>query len=139
MNGIRRLRPAATAVAATAVLFIVLNLVADPVPSPAPSVSVPRDTAAAAKPQLIHVEPGSQPLAGSGASAKFADTSKTTQTSKELPAQKIPPPPPLAKSRADSVRVVKHEFNHRQQIITGSVIMSCLALIMVTMNNYNPR
>ena len=43
------------------------------------------------------------------------------------------------KSRSDSVIVVKHSFNHREQIITGSVIMTCLALIMVTMNNYNPR
>jgi hypothetical protein len=43
------------------------------------------------------------------------------------------------KSRGDSVIVVKHGFNHREQIITGSVIMTCLALIMVAMNNYNPR
>lgn len=44
-----------------------------------------------------------------------------------------------SKSRSDTVLVVKHHFNHRQQIITGSVIMSCLMLMMVTMNNYNPR
>jgi hypothetical protein len=43
------------------------------------------------------------------------------------------------KSREDSVIVVKHGFNHQEQIITGSVIMTCLALIMVAMNNYNPR
>ncbi len=43
------------------------------------------------------------------------------------------------KSRADTVLVVKHSFNHRQQIITGSVVMTCLALMMVVMNNYNPR
>ena len=43
------------------------------------------------------------------------------------------------KTRSDSVIVVKHHFNHREQIITGSVIMTCLALMMVTMNNYNPR
>lgn len=43
------------------------------------------------------------------------------------------------KSRADTVLVVKHSFNHRQQIITGSVVMTCLALMMVIMNNYNPR
>jgi hypothetical protein len=43
------------------------------------------------------------------------------------------------KSRGDSVIVVKHDFNHREQIITGSVIMTCLALILVAMNNYNPR
>lgn len=43
------------------------------------------------------------------------------------------------KSRADSVIVPKHRFNHREQIITGSVIMTCLALMLVAMNNYNPR
>ena len=43
------------------------------------------------------------------------------------------------KSRTDTVIVVKHSFNHKEQIITGSVIMSCLMLMMVAMNNYNPR
>jgi hypothetical protein len=43
------------------------------------------------------------------------------------------------KTRADSVTVPKHTFNHRQQIITGSVVMSCLLLILLAMNNYNPR
>lgn len=43
------------------------------------------------------------------------------------------------KSRADTVLVVKHSFNHRQQIITGSVVMTCLAMMLVIMNNYNPR
>jgi len=43
------------------------------------------------------------------------------------------------KSRSDSVIVVKHGFNHKEQIITGSVIMTCLALMLVAMNNYNPR
>jgi hypothetical protein len=43
------------------------------------------------------------------------------------------------KSRSDSVIVVKHRFNHREQIVTGSVIMACLALMLVAMNNYNPR
>lgn len=43
------------------------------------------------------------------------------------------------KSRTDSVIVVKHSFEHREQIITGSVVMTCLMLMMVAMNNYNPR
>lgn len=43
------------------------------------------------------------------------------------------------KSRADTVLVVKHQFHHREQIITGSVVMTCLALMLVVMNNYNPR
>lgn len=44
-----------------------------------------------------------------------------------------------SKSRADTIKIVKHNFNHREQIITGSVVMLCLAMILVTMNNYNPR
>jgi hypothetical protein len=43
------------------------------------------------------------------------------------------------KTRADTVQVVMHHHNHRQQIITGSVVMACLAGIIVVMNNYNPR
>jgi len=43
------------------------------------------------------------------------------------------------KTRSDSVIVAKHQFNHQEQIITGSVIMTCLALMLVAMNNYNPR
>jgi len=37
------------------------------------------------------------------------------------------------------VIVAKHQFNHREQIITGSLIMTCLAVMLVAMNNYNPR
>ena len=43
------------------------------------------------------------------------------------------------KARGDTVTIVRHGFNHRQQIITGSVIMSCLVMALLTMNNYNPR
>jgi hypothetical protein len=43
------------------------------------------------------------------------------------------------KSRADTVLVVRRSFDHREQLITGSVIMTCLAMMMVIMNNYNPR
>ena len=61
--------------------------------------------------------------------------SDTTSSSKS-PADTLAKP---SKSRSDSIIVVKHHFNHREQIITGSVIMTCLALMMVAMNNYNPR
>jgi hypothetical protein len=47
--------------------------------------------------------------------------------------------PAKPKSRADSVLVPKHAFNHREQLITGSVVMSCLLVILLAMNNYNPR
>lgn len=33
---------------------------------------------------------------------------------------------------------VMREYDHRQQIIVGSVVMLCVALAMVMMNNYNP-
>ncbi len=42
-------------------------------------------------------------------------------------------------SRADSAHIVKRSFNHRQQIIAGSVVMACIAGVLVVMNNYNPR
>ena len=44
-----------------------------------------------------------------------------------------------AKSRADSVVIIKHSFDHRRQIITGSVVMTCLLAVLAIMNNYNPR
>jgi hypothetical protein len=44
-----------------------------------------------------------------------------------------------APTRADTTLIVKHRFNHRQQIIAGSAIMASLAMVMVVMNNYNPR
>ena len=30
-------------------------------------------------------------------------------------------------------------YDHRQQVIVGSVVMFCVALAMVAMNNYNPK
>ena len=42
-------------------------------------------------------------------------------------------------TRADTVAVVKHSYQHREQIVTGGVIMACLVGILVVMNNYNPR
>jgi hypothetical protein len=75
-----------------------------------------------------------------------------------LPAQTLTPvlPPPAAADsaagalkadsaaakrvmRADTARVVMHNFNHRQQLVTGGAIMATLVSIMVVMNNYNPR
>jgi hypothetical protein len=73
----------------------------------------------------------SRPAADSSASARpaaQAGSNPAAQDSLSVP-----------KSRADTVLVVKHRFNHREQIITGSVVMTCLALMMVVMNNYNPR
>lgn len=33
---------------------------------------------------------------------------------------------------------VMREYDHRQQVIVGSVVMICVAIAMVMMNNYNP-
>lgn len=33
---------------------------------------------------------------------------------------------------------VMRKYDHRQQLIVGSVVMLCIALAMVMMNNYNP-
>jgi hypothetical protein len=70
----------------------------------------------------------SAPAAASIATDTTAATKSTADSLAKAP-----------KSRSDSVIVVKHHFDHREQIITGSVIMTCLALMMVAMNNYNPR
>jgi hypothetical protein len=37
------------------------------------------------------------------------------------------------------VAYVKREYDHKQQVIVGSVVMLCVALALVGMNNYNPR
>ena len=42
-------------------------------------------------------------------------------------------------SRADTTLIIKHNFNHRQQIITGSIIMACAAAMVVVLNNYIPQ
>lgn len=31
------------------------------------------------------------------------------------------------------------QYDHKQQVIVGSVVMLCVALAMVAMNNYNPK
>ena len=46
---------------------------------------------------------------------------------------------PGHKKKEDSTVVVRHQFNHKEQVITGGVIMACIALMLVTMNNYNPQ
>ena len=36
-------------------------------------------------------------------------------------------------------RYEKREFDHQQQVVVGGVVMLCVALALVGMNNYNPR
>lgn|GEM_PF-5872141 len=56
-----------------------------------------------------------------------------------LEEEDVAEPDSVPQSRADSVVLIKHRFNHKEQIITGGVIMSCIAAMMAIMNNYNPR
>ncbi|MDR2580658.1 MAG: hypothetical protein LBC85_06670 [Fibromonadaceae bacterium] len=32
-----------------------------------------------------------------------------------------------------------HEYNYKQQVIVGGVVMLCVALAMIANNNYNPK
>jgi hypothetical protein len=71
-----------------------------------------------------------------------AAADQTTQQPVPSPAQITTTPADSTqrfKSRADTVVVIKHEFNHKEQIIGGSVIMACLVGILAVMNNYNPH
>ena len=39
----------------------------------------------------------------------------------------------------DLSEAIKRDYNHRQQVIVGSVVMLCVAVAMGLMNNYNPK
>lgn len=47
--------------------------------------------------------------------------------------------PTLQELNEENPTYVKRDYNHRQQVIVGSVIMLCVAVAMVLMNNYNPK
>ena len=47
--------------------------------------------------------------------------------------------PTLQQLNEENPSYVKRDYNHRQQVIVGSVVMFCVALAMVLMNNYNPK
>ncbi len=51
----------------------------------------------------------------------------------------VPVPMQLLDSLGDSLIVIRRGFNHKEQVMVSGIIMSCLALMLVTMNNYNPR
>ena len=52
---------------------------------------------------------------------------------------KIDQGPTLQELNEENPTYVKREYNHRQQVIVGSVVMLCVAVAMVLMNNYNPK
>lgn len=47
--------------------------------------------------------------------------------------------PTLQQLNEEDPSYIKRDYNHRQQVIVGSVVMFCVALAMVLMNNYNPK
>lgn len=47
--------------------------------------------------------------------------------------------PTLQEINEENPSYIKREYDHKQQIIVGSVVMLCVALAMVLMNNYNPK
>ncbi len=47
--------------------------------------------------------------------------------------------PTLQDLNEENPSYVKREYDHKQQVVVGSVIMFCVALAMILMNNYNPK
>lgn len=47
--------------------------------------------------------------------------------------------PSLQELNEENPSYIKREYNHKQQVVVGSVVMLCVALAMVLMNNYNPK
>ncbi|MGL1903814.1 MAG: hypothetical protein OCC49_16880 [Fibrobacterales bacterium] len=38
-----------------------------------------------------------------------------------------------------NAKYIKRNYNHQEQVIVGSMIMSFFAILLVAMNNYNPK
>ena len=47
--------------------------------------------------------------------------------------------PTLQELNEEDPKYVKRDYDHRQQVVVGSVVMLCIAVAMVLMNNYNPK
>ena len=47
--------------------------------------------------------------------------------------------PTLQQINEEDPSYIKRDYDHKRQVIVGSVIMFCVALAMVLMNNYNPK
>ena len=47
--------------------------------------------------------------------------------------------PTLQELNEEDPKYIKRDYDHKQQVVVGSVIMLCVALAMVLMNNYNPK
>lgn len=49
-----------------------------------------------------------------------------------------PPKPTMQQLNEENPQYVKREYDHKQQVIVGGVVMLCVIAAMVLMNNYNP-
>ena len=47
--------------------------------------------------------------------------------------------PTLQELNEEDPKYIKRDYDHRQQVVVGSVVMLCVALALVLMNNYNPK
>lgn len=47
--------------------------------------------------------------------------------------------PTMQELNEENPSYIKREYDHKQQVIVGSVVMLCVAIAMVLMNNYNPK
>jgi len=47
--------------------------------------------------------------------------------------------PTLQELNEEDPKYIKRDYDHRQQVVVGSVVMLCVAIAMVLMNNYNPK
>ncbi|WP_233246283.1 hypothetical protein [Fibrobacter sp. UWR4] len=56
-----------------------------------------------------------------------------------LDSAKLAQGPSLQELNEENPSYIKREYNHKQQVVVGSVVMLCVALAMVLMNNYNPK
>jgi hypothetical protein len=52
---------------------------------------------------------------------------------------KIATGPTLQELNEEDPKYIKRDYDHKQQVVVGSVVMLCVALAMVLMNNYNPK
>lgn len=57
----------------------------------------------------------------------------------EIDSTKLVEGPTLQQLNEENPSYIKREYDHKQQVVVGSVIMFCVALAMILMNNYNPK
>lgn len=49
-----------------------------------------------------------------------------------------PKKPTMQQLNEENPQYVKRDYDHKQQVIVGGVVMLCVVAAMVLMNNYNP-